>query len=347
MRDLMDQTLHSLRDRIDEKPVCIIGNLNVDLIIRDVPRMPVWGQEVFGKDYVLASSGQAGYLAFALRGLEIPTALVGNLGQDIYGQQILRDLQACGVDTAGVDVTPGGRTGITVAMVRPDGERAFVSEQGCLADYTEQDALAHWDRTGSAGIVCLVGIFMFTKLTFDACARLLAKAAGEGKATMLDTGWDSNNWPPETQAGIRAMLRHVSLFMPNLDEARAITRQESVEDAALALQQLGPQWVVIKCGAAGSYARYGPETCRAAALPVKVFDAVGAGDVFNAGFMFGLRRGWPVPACLAFGNSASSLYISRATQRFPRLAKVAEVAHQAYPDVRPLDLNTLKGGDLP
>lgn len=320
------------------RPICIIGNLNIDLIIRNVPHLPAWGQEVFGKDYVVASSGQAGYLAFALRGLEIPTTVIGNVGQDLYGQQILRDLQASGAGTDGVDITPGGRCGITVGIVRPDGERAFVSEQGCLADYREEAVEAHWDQTGEAGIVCLVGTFMLTRLTFSACARLLAKATGEGKLTMLDTGWDPQNWPAETQAGIREMLRHVTLFMPNLDEARAITRQESVEDAATALQQLGPQLVVIKCGAEGSYARLGSETCQVAPRPVEVFDAVGAGDVFNAGFLFGLRRGWPLQSCLAFGNSASSLYISRATQRFPSLAEVAAVARAAYPFLSSLDL---------
>ncbi len=327
-------TTNSLKD----SSICVIGNLNVDLIIRNVPHLPEWGQEVFGKSYVLASSGQTGYLAFALRGLGVPVAVVGNLGEDVYGRQVLHDLQASGVDTAGVDLTLGGQTGITVAIVRPDGERAFVSEQGCLAVYSEADALAHWDKAHAAGIVCLVGTFMLTNLTFSACARLLAKATNEGKLTMLDTGWDPQNWPAGTQAGMREMLRHVSLYLPNLDEARAITGQKTVEDAALALQQLGPQWVAIKCGAEGSYARFGSQTCQVAARPVEVYDAVGAGDVFNAGFLFGLRHGWPVQACLAFGNSASSLYISRAADRFPSLGEVAAVAHQIYPFVPELDL---------
>jgi len=53
--------------------------------------MPKWGQEVIGDEHVLVSSGQAGYLAFALRGLEIPTSLIGNVGEDVFGVQILND----------------------------------------------------------------------------------------------------------------------------------------------------------------------------------------------------------------------------------------------------------------
>lgn len=328
----MDQPSPFQDEQLAIKPVTIIGNLNVDLIIRNVPRMPVWGQEVYGKSYVLVSSGQVGYLAFALRGLEVPVAVIGNVGEDIYGDQIKADLRRTEVDIDGVIVTKGGRSGITVAMVRADGERAFVSEQGCLVEYREQDVLAHWDKVETAGLVCLVGTFMLANLDFYACARLLEKAVKQGKVTMLDTGWDPQDWPAETQAGMRAMLRQTRLYMPNYDEARAITSREGLEQAAIALQELGPELVVIKCGAEGSYARWGSQTFQVPALSVDVFDAVGAGDVFNAGFMYGLRQGWPISACLAFGNSASSLYISRAADRFPMLSDVLAVARSSYPN---------------
>ena len=47
---------------------------------------------------------------------------------------------------------------------------------------------------------------------------------------MLDTGWDPRNWPEETRAGMRSLLNQVSLFIPNWDEARAITGEETVEE---------------------------------------------------------------------------------------------------------------------
>ncbi len=320
-------------EKLISKPVTVIGNLNVDLIIRNVPRMPVWGQEVYGKSYVLVSSGQVGYLAFALRGLEVPVAVIGNVGEDIYGDQIKADLRRTEVDIDGVIVTKGGRSGITVAMVRADGERAFVSEQGCLVEYREKDVLDHWHKVKPAGFVCLVGIFMLANLDLYACSRLLEKAKGEGKVTMLDTGWDPQDWPEATLAGMRAMLRSTRLYLPNFDEARAITSHDNLEKAAEALQKLGPELVVIKCGAEGSYARWGAQTYQVPAISVDVFDAVGAGDVFNAGFMYGLRQGWSIPACLAVGNSASSLYISRAADRFPRLSDVMATARSSFPFV--------------
>ena len=310
--------------------ICIIGNLNIDLIIRNVPALPIWGQEVMGTDRLQVSSGQAGYLSFALRKLGISIHLIGNVGEDLYGKQILNDLNTAGIDTRGVLVSPGGDTGITIAVVRADGERAFISELGCLRDFNQAVIQENWNLVEQAAIVCLVGLFCIPGLSFAAAARQLKKAQEQGKLTMLDTGWDPANWKDETLVGMRKLLDHVSLFMPNWDEARAITRADTVEEAAKRLHELGPEIVVIKCGENGSYASRGSETCRVPPRAVQVHDAVGAGDVFNSGFLYAFIQDWPLEACLAFGNSTASLYISRKTDRFPGLLEVIAAAKE-YP----------------
>ncbi len=118
--------------------VCLVGNFCIDLIIRGVPRMPAWGQEVAGDDYLLVSSGQTTYTAFALRALGDPVSVIGCVGDDPWGRQIRADLEARGVDTAGLETVRGGRTALSVAAVRPDGERAFVSDFACLNNADER-----------------------------------------------------------------------------------------------------------------------------------------------------------------------------------------------------------------
>ena len=318
---------------LEQKPICVIGNFNIDLIIRNVPHLPVWGQEVMGTDHVQVSSGQTGYLAFALRCLGLPTTVIGNIGQDIYAEQILRDLEHYQLDVRGVEITPGAPTGITVAIVRPDGERAFVSNLGSLLAFDEEMALRHWDQAKDAGIFCLVGLFMIPNLNFAAATRLLSRARREGKLTMLDTGWDPNNWPDTTRRGFNDMLSETSIFLPNIDEACALTGKGTPEEAAVALQALGPPMVVVKCGSQGSHLRVGELSLTLPAREVSVFDAVGAGDVFNSGFLYALRRRLPWDACLAMGNSSASLYISRAENRFPSLGEVLSTARSSYPGI--------------
>ena len=119
----------------ERENVCIIGNLNIDLIIRNVSGLPVWGQEVFGENYFLTSSGQSAYTAFALSRHGVPVGIIGNVGDDIYGEKILKDLASGGIDISEVEKVESGNTGITVAIVRKDGERAFVSDPSSLSEF--------------------------------------------------------------------------------------------------------------------------------------------------------------------------------------------------------------------
>jgi sugar/nucleoside kinase (ribokinase family) len=299
-------------------PICVIGNLNTDLIVRGVRSLPGWGNEVEGVDHTFVSSGQAGYLAQALSRLGVRVRLIGIVGRDTAGRSILADLRAAGVDTGAVDVSGAAVTGITVAIVRPDGERAFVSDAAALRDLDERRILGHWQQA-VAPVVCLVGLNNLPSLTLGATHRLLVRAHAEGLLTVLDYGWDPGQWPPATVRGLRAVLREVDVFLPNLEEARVLTGHERAEDAAAALVDDGARVVVVKRGADGSHARMGDQTFSAPAFPVTVHDAVGAGDAFNAGFLCGYLPARDVESGLRLGSAVAALYVSRAADRFPSL----------------------------
>jgi len=307
------------------RSICIVGNLNIDLIIRGVPDLPRWGQEVAGTSHVAASSGQAGYLAMALAQFGVPVSVVANVGADGFGSQILEDLRRYGVGLDGIETTEG-QTGITVGIVRRDGERAFVSDFSSLRAFDESLVLRHWDLVAAADVVCLVGQFCLSQVTPEVALRLLRRARVEGKTTVLDTGWDPAGWPPTTVAGIRTQLGEGDIFLPNLDEARAITGTEQADMAAADLRQQGPTLVVIKCGAEGSYLSHASGAHALPALPARIYDAVGAGDMFDAGFLYGLWRGWTLQASQVFGSAAATLYIGRLTDRFPTVADVVTAA---------------------
>lgn len=315
--------------------VCVAGNLNIDLIIRQVPHLPQWGQEVIGSSHIAVSSGQGGYLALGLARLGTPTGVIGSLGRDAFGQQILDDLQAFGAETRHIEIQADYKTGITVGIVRADGERAFVSDLGASHAYSGELVDRHWQAVQSAGMVCLVGINCLPNLTLAEIARLMQNARSAGVLTMLDTGWLTDNWQPSTLAGLRNALRHTSLVMPNLDEARVISGEHSTEAAARALHAFGAELVVIKLGAQGSLALCDGTFYTAPAYSVPVFDTVGAGDEFDAGFITTLRQGWDMPACLAFGNAAAACYVSRQVDRYPTFDEVLAAQKTFQPLGRP------------
>jgi sugar/nucleoside kinase (ribokinase family) len=304
--------------------ICLVGNFCIDLVIRGVPRLPEWGQEVAGEEFAMLASGQTTYSALALRALGASVAVVGCVGDDSWGDRIRQELSASGVDIRSLETAPGGRTALTVAAVRPDGERAFVSEFACLKTIDASLLERHYDRLAAAELVCLLGVFSWPGLELERAAELFRRLRREGRPTMLDTGWDPGGWQPRTLSGLRKLLRETRIFMPNLDEARAITGREDGEEAARALAALGPELVVIKQGAEGSLALHDGQLMRQAALPASVVDAVGAGDVFNAGFLFTWNQNRLLPECLRFGAAAAALYIGRPRDRFPTAAAVEE-----------------------
>ncbi|HEU5431914.1 MAG TPA: PfkB family carbohydrate kinase, partial [Thermomicrobiales bacterium] len=257
-----------LRRLAAARRVCVVGNLNIDLIVRGVAALPAWGQEVAGTSHVAASAGQGGNLARTLGRFGVPVAVVANVGDDQFGRQIRGDLAASGVDVDALEIA-NGATGVTVAIVRPDGERAFVSDFACLREFDEFLVERHWDKIAAGDVVCLVGQFSLPRLTMEAAGRVLARARAAGAITLLDTGWDPAGWPPATVRGLRALLADVDLFLPNADEATALTGRGDPAAAAAALHDDGPAIVVVKQGAAGSLLRAGDETIALPALPVE------------------------------------------------------------------------------
>jgi sugar/nucleoside kinase (ribokinase family) len=94
--------------------------------------------------------------------------------------------------------------------------------------------------------------------------------------------------------------------LPNEDEARRITGASDAESAAAALAKRVPV-VVVKCGKRGALVRSKEQQCVVPTEPVTPVDTIGAGDSFNAGFLFAYLRGEPLSACAAFGNRTAAL----------------------------------------
>ncbi|MFM9108336.1 MAG: carbohydrate kinase family protein [Chloroflexota bacterium] len=300
---------------------CVVGNLCVDLVIREVPALPAWGQEVAGRGQAIAPGGQAANLARALARLGAPVAVAGVTGDDGFGRAIREDLAAHGVDVSAV-VTLPGPTPLTVGIVRPDGERAFVSEFGCAEGFDAGLLDRLWPAISGADVICLVGQFNLPALSPGAAQAALARARAAGAVTVVDTGWDPGGWPPATAAAVRQQFGAADIVLPNRDEAAALTGEAGGVEAAAALLAAGPELVVVKLGEEGSLARFGDQAAFAAPFPVQAADAVGAGDVFDGGFLHALRQGLPVAEALVFGNAAAALYVERVRDRFPATEEV-------------------------
>lgn len=298
--------------------VCVVGNLNIDLLISGVPELPAWGQEVLGAHRVQFAAGQAGYLAQALAALGTATSVIGVVGDDAEGTFIIDTLTGSGVDTAGIRRIADEQTGLTIAVVRPDGERAFVSELGVSKYLTPRIATEALQRLGASSVVAVVGLFNTPGVTPDAAHDLLRAARARGSRTAFDPGWDPAGWSAKVRRAIMRVLTDVDLFLPNEDEALAITGLDSCEAALHKLAEACGGTVVVKRGEAGSIAL--TDDGRRISTPARTVaaaNAVGAGDVFDAALVAELLRGEDYPEALSVGAAAAAHYVSRSRDRFP------------------------------
>jgi sugar/nucleoside kinase (ribokinase family) len=280
--------------------VLVIGDLNVDLNLIAEDVVPVFGQqEKLVDDAALHIGGSSGIFACQAAKLGLRTAFVGEVGDDAFGRFLIHALRGLGVDTQLIRVNPTVKTGVTVHLVRGD-DRAMLTYQGTLrvfdAAHLSPDALARTRHvhTGS--------YFMLPRLV-PRLPGVFAEARRLGLSTSLDTNFDpAGRW----NGKLRDLLEQVDVFLPNEHELQQIAGEAEVGAAMRALAaRVGT--VAVKLGEAGAVACSGEEEARCTPPPVKAVDTCGAGDSFDAGFLYGYLNGWSLSNSLRLGCACGTL----------------------------------------
>jgi sugar/nucleoside kinase (ribokinase family) len=284
---------------MDEYDVLVLGEINVDLILTAPEITPVPGQERLVDDMALTMGSSSVIFGCGAARLGLRVGFVGVVGDDEFGQFMLRGMAARGIDVTPVMVDPAIKTGITVSLSTP-ADRAMLTYAGSISALTAERV----DRRLLARAQHVhVSSFYLQDGLRAGLPRLLAQARGQRLTVSLDTGYDPREaW----DGGLQETLAHVNLLMPNQVEATAIVGAVGPEAALSALAQQVPI-VAIKLGAEGAVARRGKEIARAAPPSVDAVDTTGAGDSFDAGFVYGFLAGWPLERALRLACACGAL----------------------------------------
>jgi sugar/nucleoside kinase (ribokinase family) len=283
-------------DRVD---LLILGDANPDLVLTgDVE--PAFGQrERLLDDAHLTVGGSGAIVACGAARLGLRVALCGVVGDDLFGRFMRDELDRRGVDVKGLVVEPDRSTGLTVVLARPD-DRAILTHEGTIGDLRAGSIDPEF--LAAASHVHVPSYFLQGRLAPDLPA-LFERVRANGATTSLDPNWDpSERW----NGGVRGLLSHTDVFLPNATEAVHIAGTASVDEAVIALAATAGL-VVAKAGPDGAVAARGDELVRAPAPAVDAVDTTGAGDSFDAGFLASWLAGDPLERALAIANACGGL----------------------------------------
>ena len=279
--------------------VLCLGRTYCDLVFTGLGGLPVLGREIFADDVAIVPGGGAFITAAHLVALGRRASLVTRLGIDPLSSSLEGALAATGVDLGYVERAADAGPQLTVAIVQPQ-DRAFLSRR---AGHGRPATLA---AALSAPEIRHLHIAEYA--TLAELPDVVPQAKGRGLTVSLDPSWD------ETLIHHPAFLdrcRGIDLFLPNVEEATAITRTEDRDEALDILSRHFPM-VVLKQGAEGAVLAEGQDRIRLGAPKVPVVDTTGAGDAFNAGFLHSWLKGEGNQASLAAAIEAGSLSVQAA-----------------------------------
>lgn len=278
----------------------VIGDANIDLVVVGCNQIPQPGQEMFVDNMMMHVGGGAALFTISLAKLGLNVAFDGVLGDDGNGHYIREHFAQYGIDTSMIKTSKRSRTGITIA-INPEQDRSFITYVGSNAELQVGELdIAQIALGGHAHVTGYRGRSNHEE--FVAMAKKLKEA---GVTLSCDVGWDDTG---EWYSGIFELMRYVDVFLMNETEALHYTGMKLVDDSLRYLSGFC-RHVVVKLGPKGAVALKDSLQSASPGFQVEAVDTTGAGDSFNAGYLYGFLTGRDVETCLLYGNVCGALSV--------------------------------------
>jgi sugar/nucleoside kinase (ribokinase family) len=290
----------------------IVGDVGVDVVLGPIERWPAVGTETLMERSELRAGGSAGNAALAAGFLGAPCRLVSLVGNDGLGAWLAEQFHGFEASLPVCDHA----TSVSVGIIHACGERTFFTTRGHLEAFAYEHVRPSLTRARRRhSIALLSGVFLTPKLR-QSYGRLIEEVAALGYEVALDTGWPSENWSDELRGEVFGWAAKCDHVLLNEIELASLAQQKN--DGA-ALRDVGGRLkpgatLVVKNGARGAVGWRNGSIVSAEAIPSTVFDTIGAGDSFNAGYLVACASGRDLGESLEAGCRAAASVITR----FPR-----------------------------
>ena len=292
--------------------VLVLGSINIDFV-SFVSRYPQPGETLVSNDFGIFQGGKGANQAIALAKLDIPTLMLGKVGEDILSDFALSPLKESGVDTTGIDKSQKNSTGSASIWVNAQGQNSIVIYPGANGEVDEDFIIRHEKFFDDAS-----WLLTQFEVPLESILSALKLTKKHGLKTVMDPA-------PVREVSNNHIWELVDYLLPNEIELRELTHTENILKAIHILKSRGAKEVIVKLGKQGAVYEDEGKLVAFPATPVEQrIDTTGAGDCFIAGFLYGMIQWGDIPRAIKIGNLTASYSIQKkgAAISFPNKSEI-------------------------
>lgn len=284
--------------------ILVVGSINMDLFVEGANSIPGYGESIRCSHYGYVSGGKGSNQAFAAAKQGADVTVVGRVGKDKYGEQVIGSLKSAGVHTDYVVVDPEVQTGLALMLVddRTGKYVSYVAMGGNDHVQVEDVQRAMDERTFDM-------VLMQLEMPLETVYRTFELAKSRGIPVFLDAG-------PAMQIPLDR-LKGLFIISPNEAETEALTgisidtNDKALKAAKYLYRQTQPKYVILKMGARGALLYNGNEARFIECFDVDAVDSTAAGDTFGAALAIRLCKGSKIEDAILFAHAAAGICVSR------------------------------------
>lgn len=295
--------------------IAVIGSLNMDIVVES-DRFPVQGETLLGKAIRFLPGGKGANQAVASARLGASTRMIGAVGGDSFGRELLQALTNEGIECEGVRAIPDATTGIANIFVS-QGDNSIIVLSGANHLLSPEDIDRSKQAIEQADIVLLQ-----LEIPLEAVSHAAKLAKSFGKTVVLN--------PAPAQPLPESLLRDVDYITPNRTELSLLTGSSDNDDLEASMRKLigmGARHVITTLGSEGSaFIEAGGPLVQVPGHKVPVVDTTGAGDSFNAALAYSLALRKSLEESVSFAAKVSALAVTKfgAQPGMPTLEEVEQ-----------------------
>ncbi|MEZ2240323.1 ribokinase [Microcoleus sp.] len=283
--------------------IIVFGSINIDLVAK-TPRLPLPGETIIGSNFLTAGGGKGANQAVAAARLGVSTHMIGRVGNDNFGEELLTNLQSYGLNIDNISIDKNSHSGVAIIAVDDGGQNNIIVIPGANNHLGDADIERLQKLLPGA-----TSLLLQLEIPLEV-VHMAALIAGEaGVRVILDPAPARSDLPLE-------LYPLIDTIAPNEVEASqlvgfAVHDTETAIKAAKKLQERGVKNAIVKLGDRGVVAVTADRTLFVPAFAVEAIDTVGAGDAFNGGLAAALDAGLSLEEAVVWGAAAGALCVTK------------------------------------